>query len=148
VWTDQGATSVLVHGLLILGHDDDLRRCLDVAAGNAASLYDNLDFRDVLDWLPRSMSVSVWTPDYDEAVVAEGTASTMALEDAGRITRYTKTYVTKYKNEDDAKAAADAIRNALEEDDDASEDDTAILEVTQEGVFLRYVQERTEANDK
>lgn len=147
VWTED-VSSVLVGRAMIMGYDSDVRRCLDVVAADEASLYDNLDFRAVLDRLPRSLSVEVWAPDYDEAVAAKGRASTMALEEEGRITRYTNTYVTKYKNEEEAKAAADAIRSALERDDDTSEDDTAILDVTQEGVFLRYVEQRTEANDK
>lgn len=90
VWTRQGSSWTIVNGVLIQGYDDDVRRCINAAKGAEPSLYDDDNFRGVLNRLPKGTYLSMWSPEreseYNPGLLVEGISGT---EDNGTPIRTT-----------------------------------------------------------
>jgi hypothetical protein len=71
-----GLGMAIVNHIVIAGYEEDVRRCIDVAMGDEPSLYDDENFRGVLDRLPKGISLSLWSPESESeswpGVLVEG----------------------------------------------------------------------------
>jgi hypothetical protein len=104
VWVDKeyskDFSAAIVNDIVITGYDEDVRRCIDVAKDGAGSLWDDENYRGVLDRLPKGIGAALWSPlsGYRPGVLVMGTAET---EDDGILT---ETTVYRCEDEDLAKA--------------------------------------------
>ena len=60
VWNDNGGWVAFWEGGIIIGPEETLRDCIDVLQGENDSLYDDVDFREVIDRLPDGVTMEWW----------------------------------------------------------------------------------------
>ena len=86
VWIGHTYSWAILNHIVLTGYHDDVRRCIDAAKGAEPSLYDDENYRGVLNRLPKGMRLSLRSPEreseYNPGLLVEGTSKT---EDNGTL---------------------------------------------------------------
>jgi hypothetical protein len=125
----------LVHALInntaiLIGTERGIDGCLDVMDQGEASLYENCDFRDIIERLPEGLVVSCsihWKPEVEGIIVG---GFSLAMNNDGT---QDFTWVGKFKNSEAAINGSDMIMSDLADDYNF---DMAIAQAIQDGIYL------------
>ena len=138
VWeSPYGGWVALVENLIIMGHQDGVKDCVDVVGGTEGSLGDTRDAEDIMDRLPSGISAGFYIGDTIAVVDSEyqyleasGWSFTKIDEDTLGMTT-----VLRFDNED---AAEDAI---AEVEEDFEEKEFKHLDFDQDEEFVKLTAE-------
>ena len=138
VWeSPYGGWVALVENLIIMGHQDGVKDCVDVVGGTEGSLGDTRDAEDIMDRLPSGISAGFYIGDTIAVVDSEyqyleasGWSFTKIDEDT-----LVMTTVLRFDNED---AAEDAI---AEVEEDFEEKEFKHLDFDQDEEFVKLTAE-------
>lgn len=142
IWEQQDEYYTLYIALLgklfIIGDEDSVKRCIDVIKKGEASLYDNQDFRHIIDRLPSGSMMMFGTDEFSlfmglevEGLVVNGMS--MAKKDSNTMN---STGIFKFTDSDAAANALDSIQSEIENDDDATN-----IHVAQDGEYINTTYE-------
>ena len=125
----EGISKVLINGISVYGPDDEVRLCIDVANGNATSLYGNEDVKSVFDRLPDGYVLRMVTGN--ESVPVE-LAAMLVLGTSGNKqgSNNVSTNVYKFNSSDAAQEYVQVVSNE-------SQDPTVHIDMTQDGAFVK-----------
>ena len=135
VWEAVGLLIALVSNeLVILGTEDVVKDCIKIIKDGDASLYDDKDFRDVMERLPSGIIVQcmerVFPLSYGQYEGLEVAGMSAMKKDKHSMAF---TGICKFENRDDASDAMDEIEISLENDEF---DDWRTIDVTHDSEFV------------
>ena len=135
VWEAVGLLIALVSNeLVILGTEDVVKDCIKIIKDGDASLYDDKDFRDVMERLPSGIIVQcmerVFPLSYGQYEGLEVAGMSAMKKDKHSMAF---TGICKFENRDDASDAMDEIEFSLENDEF---DDWRKIDVTHDSEFV------------
>lgn len=134
----QGEThfeSGLIHALvndrlIIVGYEPGINDCIDVMNEGRASLWENRNFKDIVDRLPDGLTVKCslyWEPLFEDIIVG---GFSLVMNDDGT---QDFTFVGKFINSEAADSGIDRILSDLADDFSF---DPAIAEAAQDGEYI------------
>jgi len=124
--------------LIIVGSEQSIDGCIGVINEGDASIYDNNDFRDIIERLPRGLTLQCSVHWYQEVegFIIGGFSLVMNSDGTQDFT-----WVGKFENSEVVDSAIDIIINGLADDFIF---DPAIAETTQDGEYLTITAEDQE----
>lgn len=133
----------LVHALIsntaiLIGTERGIDGCLDVMDQGADSLYENCDFRDIIECLPEGLVVSCsvdWGREVEDIIVG---GFSLAMNKDGT---QDFTWVGKFENSEAAINGSDMMMSDLADDFNF---DMAIAQAIQDGIYLTITAESQE----
>ena len=136
---ESGLIDALVNDrLIIVGYEPGINDCIDVMNEGRASLWENSNFKDIVDRLPDGLTVKCslyWEPLFEDIIV--GGFSLMMNDDGTQ----DFTFVGKFISSEDASSGTDIILSDLADDFSF---DPAIAEAIQDGKYLTITAEGQE----
>ena len=138
-WTSaqRGAVAVM-NDYFMESNETIIRNCVGVVESGDASMYDNSDFREVIDRLPDGLVVSCVKGAWEEDEYCDGLESSgfsLAKKDSDTLA---VTVVFRFDSSASASDAVAEIRQQLESDEDS---DLSNIQVTSNGKFVSAVAE-------
>jgi len=135
VWEAEGVLIALISNkLVIVGTEDTVKDCIKVIKDGDASLYDDKDFRDVMDRLPSGIIVQcterVFPVSFDQYEGLEVAGVSVMKKDKHSMAF---TWICKFENRNSASDAMDEIEFSLENDES---DEWRKIDVTQDSEFV------------
>jgi hypothetical protein len=122
VWTDMYSYSTAVIGdVVFIGSSEEVQMCIDVAEGEAASLYDNKDVQDVIGRLPGGYMLGIVVMGGDSSAGTYGLLAVgmSAWRQGGNISQMS---LLKFEDSDAAQEYVTLIGSEIPEDYDVSQD--------------------------
>lgn len=139
MWVSPGISVALMDDMIIFGGEDNVKDCIEVIEEGDDSLYDNADFRDVIDRLPDGVMVAVGeggsVMDYEAYDGLKVTGVSIAKHSSDSV-RFTG--IAKFEDGDAAEDAIDDLREDMETD----EDELRNIDVSRDGEYLEGTAER------
>jgi hypothetical protein len=138
MWVSPGINLALMSDTIIFGGEDNVKDCIGVIEEGDDSLYDDADFRDVIDRLPDGIMVgvgegaSVMTFDEYDGLKVTGVSIAKHSSDSIELTG-----IAKFTDADAAEDAIDDLRQDMEGD----EEELRNIDVSQDGKYLEATAE-------
>lgn len=138
IWESPGTWLALMGDTIIFGNEDGVKAFIRVVEEGDDSLYEDEDFRDLVDRLPGGPVVTVDEGAFYDAYEYDGLqvwGMSLKKKDSDTVTM---TMVCKFEDEDSADSALDDIENDVESDE---ENELRNVRVTRDGRFVEVTAE-------